>query len=110
MTRDCIGSPFKDKDHNHIITGNLKIIEDNKLRKFFPKVLKYRENRMVDYQKAKESIITTIKSCTQFWCDKHSITTSSFSQWKQAVTSAIDEKTSHLSTKVTIEKLKTHEN
>ena len=34
---DCKGSPFLDKDHNHIITGNLKIITNNKLHKPFSK-------------------------------------------------------------------------
>ena len=29
---------------------------------------------MADYQKAKESIIIKIKSCTQFWCDRHGVT------------------------------------
>ena len=90
---DCIGSPFVDKDHNHFIKGNLKIIKNNKLRKFFLKVLKFGENRMADYQKAKESVIIRIKSCTQFWCDRHGVTTSSFYEWKQAAISAIDEKT-----------------
>ena len=42
-----------DKDHKHIITGNLKIIERNKLRKFFDKGPNYRKNAMADYQKAK---------------------------------------------------------
>ena len=38
------------------------------------------------------------------WCDKHGVTISSFSEWKQAVISAIDEKMIHLSTKLTLEK------
>ena len=35
---NCTGSPFVDKDHNHIITRNLKIINKNKSRKLFSKV------------------------------------------------------------------------
>lgn len=34
---DCRSSPFKDKDRNHIITGNLKIIDNIKLYNFFSK-------------------------------------------------------------------------
>ena len=42
---ECEGSPFIDKDHKHIITGNLKIIKNNKLRKLFCKGPKYRQNK-----------------------------------------------------------------
>ena len=66
---------------NHITTGNFKIIF-NKLWKSFPKDPKYRENKADDYEKAKESISTGIKSCIQSWCNKHGVTTSSFSEWK----------------------------
>lgn len=38
LSCDCAGSPFVDKHHNHIIMGNLKIIETNKLRKLLSKV------------------------------------------------------------------------
>ena len=55
---DCLGSSFVNKDHNHIITGNLKIIDTNKLlnklHNLFSKGLKYRENRIADYQKVKK--------------------------------------------------------
>ena len=45
-----------------------------------------------------------IKSCIQCWCDKHGLTTLSFSERKQVVISATDENTSYLSTKVTTAK------
>ena len=48
-------------------------------------------------------IQSCIKSCIQSWCNKHDITASSFSEWKQTVASIIDEKISHVSTKLTTE-------
>ena len=93
-----------DKVHNHIVKDNLKITRNNKLRKPFFESPKYRENRIIDYQKAKESIISPINSCIQSWCDKHDITIPSLSEWKQAML-AIDEKFNHLTTKLTPEKL-----
>ena len=39
----CEDSPFKDQDHGHILTGNLKTVSDNKLRKIFSKGPRYRE-------------------------------------------------------------------
>lgn len=55
------GSPFVDKYRSHIITGNLKIISKVKLLKRFSKGPKYRENRTVDFEKAKGNRFTGIK-------------------------------------------------
>ena len=83
----------------------MKIIA-NKLRKFLSKGPKYRKNRIVDYQKAKENIITGINSCIQSCRNKHDVSISSFCECKGATISATDEKISHLSTKETAEKIK----
>ena len=60
---ECTGCSFVNKYHNHIITGNLKVITNNKLWKLFTKATKYRKNKTADYEKAKKSIITGIKLC-----------------------------------------------
>ena len=56
-----------------------------------------------DYEKAKERLITGIKWWIPHFCNQHGVTTSSFSKWKQAVTSAIDKKIMQLSIKLTME-------
>ena len=56
-----------------------------------------------DYEKAKERLITGIKWWIPHFCNQHGVTTSSFSKWKQAVTSAIDKKIMQLSIKLTTE-------
>ena len=56
-----------------------------------------------DYEKAKEKLITGIKWWIPHFCNQHGVTTSSFSKWKQAVTSAIDKKIMQLSIKLTTE-------
>ena len=94
---ECEGSPFIDKDHNHIITGNLKIIHNNKLRKLFSKGPKYRENKSFSFEKAKSNIIAGLNTCIESWCDKHGTTTSAFSEWKQQVLTKVDERIQHLS-------------
>ena len=64
-----------DKDHNHVVTVNLKIIMNNKLHKLFSKGPKYRENGTADYLKVKESIITMTKSFIQSYCNNYFVTT-----------------------------------
>ena len=103
LSCDCTSSPFVDQDHSQIIRGNLKIIDNNKLRKPFSKRPKYRENGIVEYQKASESIITGIKACIQSSCDKHGFSTSFF-EWREAEISAINERIDHLMAKLTTEK------
>ena len=103
LSCDCTSSPFVYQDHSHIIRGNLKIIDNNKLRKPFSKRPKYRENGIVEYQKASESIITGIKACIQSSCDKHGFSTSFF-EWREAEISAINERIDHLMAKLTTEK------
>ena len=68
-----------DKDYNQMTIGNSKL-NNNK----FLKNAQYRKNRTTNYQKAKESIITGIKSCIESWCDKYGATKSSYFDWKKS--------------------------
>ena len=47
----CLHSPFCDQDHGHIITGDLRIVENSKLRKLLTKGPNYREPKTVNYGK-----------------------------------------------------------
>ena len=58
---NCENSPFKDRYHGHIITGDLRIIENNKLRKIICKGPKYRLPTPNNLDKAKENILNGIK-------------------------------------------------
>ena len=46
---ECEGSQFCDTNHKHIVTGDLSIISNNKLRKLFSKGPNYRENVTINY-------------------------------------------------------------
>lgn len=54
-----------DKHQNHIVTANLKIIKIIRCTKF-PLNVESTAERIADHQKAKENIITEIKSCISF--------------------------------------------
>ena len=49
----CSQSEFKDPDHGHIITGNLNIVEDEKLRNLLSKGPNYREPKLIRYNQCK---------------------------------------------------------
>ena len=59
---DCQNSEFCDPHHKHIVTGNLRIISNAKLRKLFSKGPNYREPKTLNYLKCKQSIESSITS------------------------------------------------
>ena len=40
---NCTASPFIDQNHGHIVSGDIRIVQNNKLRKLLCKGPKYRE-------------------------------------------------------------------
>ena len=49
---DCSNSEFCDPSHGHIVTGNLNIITNDKLRSLLTKGPTYREANKIDWKKA----------------------------------------------------------
>ena len=66
------------------------MIDTSNLQKLFSKDSKYTKNRFADYKKARESVIADIKVCIKFWCNKHSSSLSSFSEWRTMVSTTDD--------------------
>ena len=56
MPCNCEDSPYKDSEHGHIVTGDLRIVRNNKRRKLITKGPKYREPSSISWNKAKLSI------------------------------------------------------
>ena len=74
----CNDSPFVDKYHKHIVTGDLRIIKNNTLRKLFIKGPKYGEVRPVNREKAKRCILEGLHNCISNWCYKNGVDKSFF--------------------------------
>ena len=53
----CNNSEFKDNNHGHIVTGDLRIVKDVKLRKLLSKGPDFREHRSINFNKCKIEII-----------------------------------------------------
>ena len=66
----CNNSPFGDRHHRHIVTGNLQIIR-NVLRKLSIKGPKYREIRPINLEKAMRWILEGLNNCISSWCYKN---------------------------------------
>ena len=61
-------SPFGDRYHKHIVTGDPRIIKNNALRKLFIKIPKYREVRPINLEKAKRCILEGFHNCISSRC------------------------------------------
>ena len=93
---DCDHSTFTDAHHDHIITGDLNIVDNDKLRKLISKGPKYREPKRFSYAKAKNSIVLGLNECINTWSTKQKVPVAEFKDWKYAVIRKIDERISFL--------------
>ena len=79
-------------DRKHILTGNLQIIKNNKLRKLFSKGPKYREPAKINFETARE----TIKSGSEDFIKGLSETKKKgiyiFEHWKFSLLELVDKK------------------
>ena len=93
---ECEQSPFINHDHNHIITGNLDIINDSKLRHLVAKGPKYREPGQFSHEKAKLEIMKGIDNCIKSWSNKIGLSLEVFKDWKDKINLKIDDRISTL--------------
>ena len=93
-------SPFADRHHKHIVTGDLRIIRNNVLRKLFIKGPKFREARPINLEKAKRGILEGLDNCISSWCCKNDVDKSFFLEWTNNVKVKIDGRMSHLTNKL----------
>ena len=96
----CAESPYVDGDHGHIITGDIRIIQNNKLRKLLVKGPKFRESEVISWTKAKESIIKGINESIKKWVDSKGLCSSHFTEWKNKLLECLDNKINSLKIRI----------
>ena len=102
---NCANSPFIDNHHGHIITGDLKIVTDSKLRNLLSKGPNHREPVTLNFDKAKEEILSGVNLLTFKWADKYKVHNNTFDAWKLQIDELItkritDLKRTHIPRKV----------
>ena len=98
---NCSESSFCDPHHNHVITGDLRIIENQKLRKLLAKGPNYREPRTLNFNKVKNEIKDAINTCIDTIVSKTKHKHSEFENWKRAIITKTEDKIKLLKTKLT---------
>ena len=71
-----------DPDHGHIVTGNLKVVENYILRVLLSKGPSYREANNIDWGKVYLCIRNGISDYVKKWSDKEKVDVRVLSEWK----------------------------
>ena len=66
----CRTLPFTDPNHGHIVTGDIRIPQNNKLRKILCKGPKYREPVSVKFSNCKTETKNSLVKFSSDWCNK----------------------------------------
>ena len=85
-------------NHNHcnVITGDLSIIPNSKLRELIAKGPKYREPCKVDWDKNLSLLCETVDQYALQWAKQEIVKLSVLSSWKQMVKGQIEERISKI--------------
>ena len=95
---ECVNSPFKDVHHNHILTGDLNIVENVELRNLLKNGLNYREQQPLSKRKAFKSFNESVDQYIDTVNKKLKKTPLFFSEWKTAVLQKVKRKISKIQT------------
>ena len=95
----CHNSPFVHRPLGHVVTGDLSIITDPKLRAIFEKGPKFREPRTVSWQKNFEIIKNAVHHCQEKWATRLRVPQVVLQEWVTTVLSKVRMKIDSLSRK-----------
>ena len=87
---ECRQSSFSNSDHNHIITGNLDIVPNVRLRNLIAKGPKFREPEQFSYASAKDEILNGIDKCIVSWSNRTGTCADAFRDWREGIRLSID--------------------
>ena len=99
---NCLESNFCDPHHKHIITGDLRIVQNSKLRKLLTKGPNYREPRTLNFHKCKSAITSGLDECIDNLSSKYKIDSSNFQAWKNLILQKVEDKIQFLKARKTI--------
>ena len=73
QTCQCKESEFSHEPHGHVITGDLTVIENAKLRQIVAKGPKYREPNRVNWKASETMLFGSIDLCAIHWSKREQV-------------------------------------
>ena len=91
-TCDCSSSEFVDHNHGHVLTGDLRIIENIHLRELIQKGPNYREPRPINWKRCRDTIKTGLDECSERMLCGKDIRSEQMAPWKNEILKKVDDK------------------
>ena len=88
----CKDSEFCDPHHGHVVTGDLRFVNNPKPRKLFSKGPNYRENKTINYNKCMNEIKTAVDNFIASMTAKYKLSPHSLDNWKINVFEKVENK------------------
>ena len=88
---NCASSPFIDPYHGHVITGDLSIVENSRLRNLLSKGLGYREYIPINWVKVYNTIKKSVQLMVSEWSDKKHLPRKTFDHYEITVLKMVEE-------------------
>ena len=104
-TCDCHNSPFIDTDHGHVVTGDLRIIENQHLRNLISKGPNFREPRNINWRKCKEVVENGTDAFAYKLSSQHNLRYTDIVPWRNEVLQKVDAKIAFLKRKLKYQKV-----
>ena len=95
----CETSDFLDRDHGHVVTGDLRIVENKDLRNLIQKGPNYREPKFINWKKTEDSLKSDITNFIKKWSDTTGLSEVCFQEWKNSVFELLSKKVNKLKKK-----------
>ena len=89
---DCKDSKFIYPASGHIMTGNLKIISDSRIRYIVSKGPKYRFPSRIDFKKCREEIASALNDFGNRWCKREYVEPDALKGWKVSIFKIVDQR------------------
>ena len=87
---DCSQSEFMDTHHKHVITGDLKIVTNKKLRKLLSKGPNFREKNSINFKIARKEIEAAVNNFMDRWSKRKRKTKKHLNEWKNHMLEQVD--------------------
>ena len=81
----------------HIITGNLKIIPESRIRNIISKGPKYRFPSNIDFNKCREEISAALNEFGNRWCKREYVEHKALKEWKLSILKLVNKRISFYS-------------
>ena len=89
-SRECKHSKLINPSAGHVVTGNLKIIPDSRIRYIVSKGPKYRFHSHIDFNRCREEIGSALNDFGNRWCNRESVKCNALKECKLNIFNIVD--------------------